>query len=188
MAMESEEELARRRNVVATGQVDLERWRDLGNFQSFWDTRAEAAAKLLPVGVTVLDVGCGRMSLEKFLPPESRYLPSDLFPRDARTLVCDLNREPLPRLEGIGALSALGVLEYLQNPVAFYEQARALQVPFVTSYHPVQPRHPIDRAGCGWVNALSLPEWLHLAESAGFQLRHLQALNHVEYLAAFWPE
>lgn len=52
---------------------------------------------ILPVLQVVLDIGCGCMELERFLLQEEnrrdiQYIPSDLIARDARTIICDLNK------------------------------------------------------------------------------------------------
>ena len=64
-------------------------WSDFGEQ---WPVRATAAAAWLADASSVTDLGCGTMSLERYLRPEQRYVPVDLLPRDERTLVLDLNK------------------------------------------------------------------------------------------------
>jgi hypothetical protein len=57
------------RNLTLKKQTDLERWSNADALEQAWDLRAEMAAELIPAGARVLDLGCGRMALRKFLPP-----------------------------------------------------------------------------------------------------------------------
>jgi hypothetical protein len=52
----------------------------------------------VPAGSTVIDVGAGRMAARSLLPPGCTYVPMDMVARDPSTVVCDLNRGPLPEL------------------------------------------------------------------------------------------
>ena len=63
---------------------------------------------------SALDLGCGAMLIEPFLPRGRKYVPVHLTPRDERAVICDFNKDPLPNIEGCGVVVALGVLEHLQ--------------------------------------------------------------------------
>ncbi len=185
--MDSPEELERRRLVVASGHTDFARWRDLSNFSPQWDGRAEAAGRWISPHSAVLDVGCGRMALERYLPEGATYYPSDLCARDERTLICDLNRDPLPAVPGIQVISALGVGEYLGDLPGFYRTVRAQNVKFITSYHPLQAILPLDRPAMGWINSLSFPEWIGAILEAKFEISELKLISTGQYLIACNP-
>ncbi len=167
---------------------DFDRWRNLDNFLLEWDQRAEIASRWIPPGTTVLDIGCGRMSLERYLAAGCKYVPCDLFPRDERTLICNLNTDPIPAVQGVNVISALGVTEYLTDPAAFYRGVRQFGVPFINSYHPVLERHPLDRKANGWVNALTFSDWFLIADESGFRVQELTSVSAVQYLIAFEPD
>jgi hypothetical protein len=185
--MDSAEELERRRRIVASGQTDFDRWRDLSNFSPLWDGRAEAAGSWIPPGSVVLDLGCGRMSLERYLPAGATYYPSDLYPRDQRTLLCNLNLDALPELPGIQVICALGVAEYLDDVPRFYREVRDRNVRFITSYHPHKARHVFDRPSLGWVNSLTFPEWIATIQDARFEITDLKLVSTGQYLLACDP-
>jgi len=52
------------------------------------------------------------MSLERYLPAGATYYPSDLYPRDQLTLLCNLNLDALPELPGIQVICTLSAAEY----------------------------------------------------------------------------
>jgi hypothetical protein len=69
-------EAVRRKAVIADGSTDRERWEDPGQLEAAWDGRAARAAAYIPRGAQVLDLGCGAMALERFLPMGCRYQPA----------------------------------------------------------------------------------------------------------------
>jgi len=74
-------------------------------------------ARLIPAQSRVLEFGAGRRCLERYLPAGCSHVPSDLVDRGPDTIICDLNRRPLPDLAYVHANVAFfaGVLEYLNN-------------------------------------------------------------------------
>ena len=95
----------------------VERWSRLTRRQSrSWEHRAEKAAWLLGGCDFVVDIGAGRMLLEKHLEPGTRYVPVDVVRRDQRTIVVDLNDSSEWPEAVIGdAAEILGVVEYLYD-------------------------------------------------------------------------
>lgn len=66
--LSEEDRLRRSRELIATGASDIARWNDERNLDPVWDGRARIAARLIGQGSRVLDIGCGNMALEAFLP------------------------------------------------------------------------------------------------------------------------
>ena len=97
-----------------------ESWADL---QTKWLDRTGLAAKWLQDDPVVLDVGCGLMTLEAYLPKSTKYMPLDVVARDHRTIVLDLDQEPIPRVS-CNALVMLGVLEYTSDLSMILNQLR----------------------------------------------------------------
>ena len=164
-------EETRGRDDAASQQTDRERWSELANFDSSWDMRAALAARFLPAGAHVIDIGCGTMALERELQPGSRYTPADLYKRDDRTLVCDLNAGEFPDVGLATHIAMLGVLEYLTNLPATLAWARAKNRPVVLSYCPVDRTDGFDRPAHGWMNAYSTSDLEQLFEESGFVIR-----------------
>jgi hypothetical protein len=103
------------------------------NRNADWDMRSQAAAEWVRPGSTVLDLGCGPlMQVRDFLPPNCTYLPSDVVPRTedpADTYICDLNAGMYPSVVGPDVVMALGVAEYINDPVFFLTSLARLYAP-----------------------------------------------------------
>jgi hypothetical protein len=135
------EELRVLRNAVfaRTGRADYERWESPQGLEEWWDERTGRLAKLVPPGSRVIEFGAGRRSLEKMLPPDCSYIPSDLTDRGPGTLVCDLNKRPFPNLGNDAPSVAIfsGVLEYVQDVPSLIDWLIASGVDvFVLSFDP----------------------------------------------------
>ena len=122
-------------------QSDYQRWTTPGSLETWWDTRTEKIAQLIPHNTRVIEFGAGRRQLEKFLDRSCTYIPSDLIDRGPGTIICDLNQRPLPDLRYVQAEVAVfsGVLEYIRDLESLIEWLSE-QVPFcIASYTYVPP-------------------------------------------------
>ncbi|MCW5752824.1 MAG: hypothetical protein KIT81_16945 [Alphaproteobacteria bacterium] len=155
--------------LLARRESDLARWSDPRNLQAEWDERAAMAARHVLPGQPVLDLGCGAMALERFLPPGTPYRPADIVARRADCLVIDLNRGEFP--EGrFGSVTLLGVLEYLYEPEAVLRRARLAAGRLVLSYAIDLGQKPEKRRANGWVNDFKEAEIRRLLEASGWRL------------------
>ncbi len=150
---------------------DAVHWANPNNLHDAWSYRSERAASYVPGGATVLDVGCGKMMIEKMLPENCRYIPSDLVSRDERTIVCDLNSGEYPPQEGVTHITVLGVMEYLTDPQAFWRWLAASKARIIFSYVTYDPAFPPPaRRGMGWVNDFVSEGIVELAAGVGYEL------------------
>jgi hypothetical protein len=161
------------------GRSDYRRWIDHGNLETWWDTRTEKLASLIPASSRTLEFGAGRRQLESLLPSGCTYFPSDLVDRGPGTIVCDLNVRPLPDLRYLKADVAVfgGVLEYMRD-IPSLAQWLAGQTPTViTSYHCIKSRkcswgrvaELLRRSYFGYLSHYTLDELNAAFERAGFQ-------------------
>jgi hypothetical protein len=180
-------EAARRSRAVAARATDLARWSDPRQLDPMWARRAALAADHIPAGAAVLDLGCGAMTLERSLPFGCTYLPVDVVARDARTRVCDFNRDPLPPAQGAAVVAALGVLEYVFDLAAFLRQLGAYRLPVVLSYCPADFGPGVDRAALGWVNRLARRELIDALRDAGLHVRTERRIDDLQLLLALEP-
>lgn len=149
-------------------------WSSTAEFDAGWSARIERMARFIDRPGTVADFGCGPMWLERYLPAGTTYLPVDYIRRDARTVVVDLNRDPIPPLQAqIGFLS--GVLEYVYDVDAVIRQLEGQAFTrLIVSYNTLDrvPRKLVRRA-VNWVSHE------HLDTLLGFFCRAF-CLVHVE--------
>lgn len=174
--------------AVLPGATDTERWSNSANLEASWNARAKLAADFIPAGATVLDLGCGAMALETFLPPGCRYIPCDLVARDERTIVCNFNEQPIPSVPDTTHITFLGVLEYIHDWRGFLGQLRAKGVPVIFSYCPADFTTHLDRASLGWVNHLSVNELSAGLNEAAFSVQSSMRPDSNQVLIRAIPE
>jgi hypothetical protein len=163
------DEIDRRMRVVAARQTDHERWRDAASYEPDWAGRGVEAARLLRGAGWVCDIGCGMQTLRQALPADVIYLPCDLRQWTPRVEPCDLNAGVLPvrSLARCDVVCLLGVLEYIYHPARLLAALARYAEGIVVSYNvPELADH--DRAGFGWVNALSGEALTGLLRDAGY--------------------
>jgi len=148
------------------------RWSHEQSLYAGWNERAEVVASLIPPAATVLDLGAGRGALAGHLPAGCRYLEADLVPRNAATLVCDLNANPLPVLPPHDVAVLAGVLEYLHEPERLLRELARMGSQVVASYALAVPgaRSWLARRSQGWFNDFTSEELSELYRGAGFRV------------------
>lgn len=141
----------------AKSETLLDVWQDIpASSVDNWSPRAALAAELLRDVKSVADIGCGAMTLERYLV-NARYVPVDCVRRDERTVVVDLNREPTPVLH-TDAAALLGVVEYIHDvPKLLRELAASYRITLIT-YNCSDLLENHANAANIWVNSYSSSE------------------------------
>jgi hypothetical protein len=141
--------------------TDKKHWFNLNNFSPYWESRYVCIGKLIPANSKVLEFGCGRMNLVKYLPSGCVYIPSDIISRGSSTFVCNLNARNLPNLPVADVVVFSGVLEYVNNVPRLIANLKkkcpSIQC-IVASYAVTENKSVFDtlrRRGIGWVNSYS---------------------------------
>ena len=181
------DEIDRRKRVIAEGRTDLERWSDPDQLEKAWHGRSQRAAVYIPAGTRVLDLGCGEMALEGFLPPGSTYIPCDVVRRDSRTMVCDLNAGAFPESVDADIVTILGVIEYLYDVPKFFAQLRQFGKPVILSYCPVDLHPETDRGSLGWVNHMTRETLFSALAQAGFRIKWRERIDPMQTLLRLEP-
>lgn len=178
------------RNLALARKTDFDRWSDAEALELAWDQRAEVAAGFVPAGSRVLDIGCGRMALSRFLPNTCVYQPCDLVARDSRTVVCDLNAGQFPSSHAAqtDVIVMLGVLEYVADLEALFTHLRHAKCDLVVSYCVSDLTSDIDRASLGWINHLSLMELAVLFDKFGFRVERSDRIDEIQFLMRLTPD
>lgn len=143
-----------------------------------YDSRTEGLAALIAPGARVLELGAGGRHLETLLVPGSAYFPLDLVDRGPGTVLCDLNRRPLPDLGHLRADVVVcgGVLEYLYDLPAVISWLAGVAPICVASYIGVaapqgswrHKRELLRRTAFAWVNHYAEAGLVELFAANGF--------------------
>lgn len=177
------DEIERRRLVVAAGKTDLDRWHEVKNFDEGWSHRSAFAAALCSEASGVCDIGCGRQALRHLLPEGVKYLPEDLRQWSDDTEPCDLNAGVFPTksLAAADTCTLLGVIEYLFDPEEVIKQI-ASQVGCIVFSYNAKDLAEQDRAGNGWVNALSTGDLMVLCRRSGLIVNRLERIDGTQVM------
>nr|WP_246617467.1 putative nucleotide-diphospho-sugar transferase [Rhizobium populisoli] len=167
-----DDRISRTAKLSVQHESDIARWADKVNLLSQWSGRAEIVASLIDAPDVVLDLGCGGMDLERHLKPGVTYQPSDIVSRDARTIVCDLNKGELPDIKA-SVVSMLGVLEYIHDPKLLLDRLAVKWPRLLVTYYPTDFDGKRDRSAHGWFSALSSAGLVSIAVSAGYDLKSI---------------
>lgn len=117
-----------------------ERWLHMDSYKTGWGRRAEIAARFIPPGSSVIDIGCGRMQLRDHLPHGCSYTAADLKRWTDEVIEIDIDQGRMPHGRYDYAVM-LGVIEHVHSPEQALAWARANCTGLVTSYlHAVTPR------------------------------------------------
>ncbi len=170
-------------------ETDKSRWANPDSLHAEWQYRSERAASFIAPGARLLDIGCGKMMIEGFLPERCTYIPHDVVARDERTRVHDLNAGDYPPFEGADHISVLGVLEYLNEPEKFWAWLATAGARVIFTYVVLDTSFPTDRRrAMGWFNEFSRNEIVAMAERAGFKLISEEAIPPDNVLFVFDPK
>jgi hypothetical protein len=143
--------LRRTLRLMAVGESDTARWAHPASLADQWDERAARAARHIPAGSHVLDLGAGAMALRRFLDTSYRYTAADVVCRGPGCRVVDLNRREFPA----GAYDwvvLLGVLEYLHDCRWVLARAARAADSLIASYCLDTAGDVAKRRAMGWVN------------------------------------
>lgn len=145
-------------------------WGDFEYFDKKWKNRIKRMADLINKEHSYLDLGCGRMWLKEFLPPDSLYHACDYTSRGENTLVCDFNKKEFPAIT-VDCCFASGVIEYLDDPFWFFEQIYRTSPNCIVSYCPIEIQSDIEfRKSLGWRNHMSRVELLQIIDKHHFTI------------------
>jgi hypothetical protein len=167
--LSGEDKVSRVNALIDSKSSDVERWTDPLNADGALDhSRSQRAARVIPPGATVLDLGCGAMALRQYLPPGCQYHPADLVSRGPDAQVVDLNKGEFP-VGSFDWIVMLGVIEYVFDVPAVLHACRKAAKFLVVDYNSQWLDVPAARRRCGWVNDLRPGEFLDLAIAADWK-------------------
>lgn len=161
------------------GRSDYARWSNPESLETWWDSRTQKLARFIPPRSRVVEFGAGRRQLPHYLPQGCTYFASDLTKRSPETIICDLNRRPLPDLRHLNADVAVfaGVLEYVRDLPSVARWLSGQTRSIIASYDNVKSQPTTvarvvelcRRSYFGYHNNSRLEELTAIFSSAGFR-------------------
>lgn len=161
-------------------KTDYQRWSDPSSLEAWWAPRARELAAFVPSGSRVIEFGAGNRILERYLEPSCTYVASDIVDRGPGTIICDLNRRPLPGLKAgtFDIAVFIGVLEYLRDVPSVFDWLAPRVSYFLLSYVCADPdrgplsglREAFRRMKMGWMNNYREQDIRELLSERGFNL------------------
>jgi Methyltransferase domain len=177
------------RNIALAGAAAAVRLVDPNALERAPDERAAFAAQFIPVGARVLELGCGRMALKRFLPNGRSYQGCDLVARDDNTVVCDFNAGEFPSEAAAQSdiIVMLGLLETIVDVESFFTHLRFSKRDMVLSYCATNLTGKCDRAALGWVNSFSFFDLARLFDRYGFRIECTAPIDSAQALMRVTP-
>ncbi len=146
-------------------------WRNLEYFDQSWIARISAMAAYIGPCESVVDLGCGRMWLKKFLGANP-YYPVDYRRRSSETHIADFNRREFPCFISDVAFVS-GTLEYVDDPEWFINMVARRCRKCIISYSTIElfPDGEL-RYKKAWKNHFSRAELISIFLKQGMTLQH----------------
>ena len=146
-------------------------WRGPRQFEPSFARRGarHIAAKNIPEGSIVLDLGGGISALRTDMPKANRLMLANSGKRDPKRKPPVIVAGELPPKGEATIVVALGILEHVRRLARFLKTLRAYQLPVLLSYACTDDTKAIDREALGWVNHLSRRELQRGLAATGFK-------------------
>jgi hypothetical protein len=163
-------------------RTDKRRWSKVATEVPPWDQRNKLIGALIPAGSSVLDLGCGAMTLKGWLPPGCVYQPCDVVQSAPEVILCDFNEGLYPALDRqFDYVVCSGVLEYMRAPLEFLQRISGYGSKVILSYNPVRAGEgKMARLAGGWLNHMSQPELESLFRDAGLGFKLVLTRDAIE--------
>ena len=175
----SAEDRARHTEALAkVGGSEGVRWADPAELTPGADSRAEHAAKHIPAGSTVMDLGAGAMRLRAALATSCKYLPVDLVRFSQAGEVLDLNQGQFPE-RAVDFVAALELLQYIHDAPALLKRAAAAAPNLILSYPLASADGDTEaRRREGWFNDFDEDTLTGILNAAGWQVESVESVEN----------
>jgi hypothetical protein len=142
-------------NVLFSMFKSKKEWRHIEYFDERWKGRIKAMAAYINNNESVVDLGCGQMWLEEYLPAGCTYIPVDYKSREGFTIIADFNKHQYPPIDSDVAFIS-GCLEYIKDYKWFIEKTTSFSKTIILSYCTTDSFPDMEeRKNLFWVNHLS---------------------------------
>lgn len=155
--------------LLSARSSDGARWANPQELIAGAEERAAAAAKQVPGGSRVLDLGAGQMALRSYLSADCEYTPADLLARSPDCQVIDLNQQQFPTGQ-YDCVTVMDVLEYIHDAAWLLRRCREAAPRLILTYHARSGESIESRRQRGWFNDFALDGLSNLISQAGWQI------------------
>jgi len=145
-----------------------------------WAERTRRVASFISTDQTVMDLGCGQMTLRDAIPKGCRYIPADLVKRSDDCRQIELNEGLWPQ-ETADVVVALGVLEYVYDIKGFFYGCARIAPRLIFSYHISYSRNyatRVERMKMGWLNDFPISQVVTEIVRAGGKIERIDGFMH----------
>lgn len=164
-----EQKIAETERFIAAKSSDGSKWVTDQFLKAGADLRAELASRRIPPNTSVLDLGCGNMTLKVFLGQLNQYHCADLVQRSADCQIADLNQNQFP-IGQYDSIAILEVLEYIHDIPSLLQKARQTAKHLLVTYS-VRRSEPLEaRRIRGWYSDLTEAEFKDALNAAGWSV------------------
>jgi FkbM family methyltransferase len=164
------EKIAETERFIAAKSSDGSKWVPPENLKVGVELRAELASRRIPPTTSVLDLGCGNMTLKIFLGQNNQYSCADLIQRTADCQIADLNQNQFPTGQ-YDSIAILEVLEYIHDIPFVLKKARQAAKQLLVTYT-VRRSEPLEaRRIRGWFSDLTEAEFKDALTAAGWTVK-----------------
>lgn len=166
---------------------NVDYWQDNKHLTSDFPERYAFVSRFIPSGSTVFDIGCGAMHLEKHLPWQVAYQPCDLYSRDDRTIVIDLNQQQFPDVSKADLLVFISVIEYLSDPIFIIQKIKESNKAALIIY-PINPlTDSRSESEPAYPKHLTESMWQNYLKEYGLYIYHQERIGNDEVLFYIKP-
>jgi hypothetical protein len=159
--------------------TDTTRWEKLANQEErpSWQSRNNVIAEYIPTGVSVLDIGCGNQDMKHLIGTSCSYTGLDCVKHNlSDVIVLDFNAVDASDVvlnKRYDYAICSGVLEYINDPLAFIKFVSANAENIILSYILAETRLTIrECAADGWISNLNRVQLQKLLTDNGLKTTH----------------
>ncbi|WP_092849957.1 hypothetical protein [Algibacter pectinivorans] len=159
--------------LIETRQTDLNRWKKNNELDELWNERTAILGGYISKQSKIIEFGAGNMFLKTFLNPID-YTPTDIVKRFEETVVCDLNKPIIIDLSKYDTAVLSGVLEYVHNIDAVFEQLEKNHVKQVVLSYCCSDLVSLSRDLNGWLSDLSKSDLQEVFNTYNYKVKDYQ--------------
>lgn len=159
----------RSKKLRQTKSTDIQRWKKNSKLDSEWNERTALLGEFIPSNSHIIEFGAGAMFLKTHLTNYQSYTPADIVKRFEETIVCDLNQPIRFELSQYDVAVFSGVLEYVYDIDAVFQQLSSKVERIVLSYC-VLDHFKNFRTQNGWLSDYTKAELEAIFEKNNYQI------------------